>query len=227
MRQFIKIVPTLAVLCSVFAAPAFASGGNLVSNGDFSLGHTQFKSDYSFHGYGTNDPNKGTGHDKFELGPDPKVDNNTWASVGDHTTGTGNFMLVDGSTTGTARVWYETFNVVKGQKYNISAWAVNFLNKAPARLIVTLNGSQKGPGLVLQSTPGTWQNLNFDWVSNTTKVTFAIVDTHTASSGNDFGLDDISFKPVPEASTVVTFALLFIGGLLTLRKRARTNATAS
>ena len=57
-------------------------------------------------------------------------------------------------------------------------------------------------------------------------MTFAIVDRQTAYSGNDFGLDDISFKPVPEASTVVTFALLAIGGLLTLRKRSKAQANA-
>jgi len=221
MRQLVKIVPTLAaVILAIVAAPAFA-GPNLVSNGDFSLGHTQFKSDYAFHGYGTGNTANGTGHDKFEIGNDPSVDNNTWVHMGDHTTGTGNFMLVDGSTTGTARVWYETFNVVKGQKYDVSAWAVNFLNKAPARLICTFNGTQKGPGLQLNTAPGVWQNLDFTWVANTTKVTFAIVATHTASSGNDFGLDDISFKPVPEASTVITFALLFLGGLITLRKRGQ------
>ena len=219
MRQLVKIVPTLAALaCSVFAGPVFA--GNLVKNGDFSLGHTLFKSDYSHHGYPTANPLKGTGPGKFEIGNDPTQDNSAWAAVGDHTTGTGAFMLVDGSTTGTARVWDQTFSVVKGQKYNLSAWAVNFLDKAPAHLIFTINGKHVGPSLSLGSA-GTWQNLNFDWTSNTTKVTFAIVDTHTQASGNDFGLDDISFTPVPEASTVMTFALLCMGGLFTLRRRPR------
>lgn len=237
MHKLKTIVAITAILATAAALPSMAAN-NRVTNGSFSiLSPLSFKSDYTKHSYPTSNPSKGTGHDHFELGPVAQSDNSSWISSGDHTTGTGNFMLVDGSTTGsttngstsayngTARVWYESFNVVANRQYSISAWAENFLNKNNANLIFTINGNQVGTNTIL-GTAGIWQNMNASWTAATTgKITFAIVDKQTASSGNDFGLDDISFKPVPEASTVVTFALLCVGGFLTLRKRR--NATAS
>ena len=224
----IKGIFALAAILAPLAASLPASAAiDRVTNGSFEItSPLSFKSDYTKHGYGTGDPTKGTGHDFFELGNIPHTDNNSWITSGDHTSGSGKFMLVDGSTSGTARVWYESFSVVAGRTYALSAWGESFLAKNPATLHFTINGAQVGGDLTL-GTPGVWSNLNTDWTAGASQtITFAVVDTTTAASGNDFGLDDISFKPVPEASTVVTFALLCIGGFLTLRKRSQAKANA-
>jgi len=227
MNKLNGIIALAAVLAPLAAAVPASAAVDLVTNGNFeTTSPLSFKSDYTKHGYGTGDTSKGTGHDFFELGNNPNVDNTSWISGGDHTTGSGKFMLVDGSTSGTKRVWYESFNVVAGQKYTLGAWAENFLNKNNSTLHFTINGAQVGSDLTLGQA-GVWSGLNADWTAGATQtITFAVVDTQTASSGNDFGLDDISFKPVPEASTVVTFALLAIGGLLVLRKRSNAQANA-
>jgi len=226
MHKLNGVLAIAAALMPLAAIPAVAAG-DLVTNGNFETSSPlSFKSDYTKHSYPSSNPTNGTGHDHFELGTVASLDNSSWISSGDHTSGHGNFMLVDGSTTGTARVWDESFNVVAGQKYTLGAWAENFLNKNNANLIFTINGTQIGSSLGL-GTAGVWTGMNADWTAGASqKITFAIVDTVTASSGNDFGLDDVSFKPVPEASTVVTFALLCVGGFLTLRKRNSAKANA-
>jgi len=232
MNKFSGMLVT--ALLSLATVPSFA-GTNLVVNGDFtSTSPRYFSSDYKPHSYPTPIASRknGTGPGYFELGSDPSLDNSTWTGSA-HTGST--FLLVDGSTSGSpnngatshldgnARVWFESINVTGGTKYDLSAWGESFDNKNYADLIFTIggkHGTQVGSNLQLGSTTNGWENLNATWVAPTTEtISFAIVDKQTAASGNDFGLDNISFQAVPEASTVITFALLFLGGIVILRKR--------
>ncbi|RKD91786.1 SprB-like repeat protein [Mangrovibacterium diazotrophicum] len=121
----------------------------------------------------------------------------------DHTTGTGNFMIVNGFP-GSPQpiVWQETVTVRPNTDYYFSAWAISLNNSGNyASLQFSINGTQIGT--VAQLTAGTSSSANpwktqdrfygmWNSGSNTTAVV-SIVDLQTAAGGNDFGLDDISF----------------------------------
>ena len=121
----------------------------------------------------------------------------------DHTTGTGNFMIINGFP-GSPQpiVWQETVTVQPNTDYYFSAWAISLNSSGNyASLQFAINGTQIGT--IAQLTTGTSSSSNpwktqdrfygmWNSGSNTTAV-ISIVDLQTAAGGNDFGLDDISF----------------------------------
>jgi len=151
----------------------------------------------------------------------------------------GNFMMVDGSTTANTPAWSKTFStqVVAGQTYSMGTFglALNNDKNHYANINFAINGSTSGiiytgganAGQLsaanlynTNSANAGWKSINATWVAPTTEtVTFSIIDNNLQQSGNDFGLDDISFKPVPEASTFITFGILCLAAFFTLRKR--------
>ncbi|MBN2074457.1 MAG: hypothetical protein JW762_02790 [Dehalococcoidales bacterium] len=99
-KGFLSILLTLAVLTGLLftsAIPAGANGGNLIVNGDFEAGNTGFTTEYTY----LNPSNTGT----WTLGPeymytvstDPSLYHSAWTSFGDHTTGSGQMMIVNGT----------------------------------------------------------------------------------------------------------------------------------
>ena len=172
----------------------------LVTNGDFSAGNTGFTTDYGYvadiagnselvpeglYGVGTNGQN---------------YHNNFWGK--DHTTGTGNFMIVNGWGS-TYTVWQETnVPVTPNTDYYFAAWAISLNNVGPyAKLRFEVNGVQVGTTGNLAA--GTNSNANpwrpqdrFYGMWNSgiaTTATIRIINLEPSLGGNDFGLDDISF----------------------------------
>ncbi|HNB82261.1 MAG TPA: hypothetical protein PLP14_09205, partial [Chitinophagaceae bacterium] len=93
---------------------------NLIPNGDFSQGNTLFSSSYV---YGTGGPwgllsNEG----QYAIATNPNSTHINFASFGDHTTGTGNMMVVNGAGTPNVNIWCETINVNPNTWYDFSAW---------------------------------------------------------------------------------------------------------
>ena len=186
----------------------------LVANGDFSLGNTGFTTPLS----GTNQYiYKADVSGNSELTPEGlygigtnanNYHSNFWGV--DHTTGTGNFMIVNGFPGSPQPViWQQVKTVVQNTDYYFSAYAIS-LNTAGnyAHLQFSINGSLIGTDV--QLTIGSGSNSN-PWKSadrfygmwnsgSATSATIQIVDLQTALAGNDFGLDDISFgtlAPLP------------------------------
>src|SRR5262245_23296165 len=83
-----------------------------VANGDFSAGNTGFVSGYTY-------IPSGLGMDPGDYGvrTDPTSLNINWTPFGDHTTGAGNMLLVDGSLAANTTVWSETVAVVPHAAY--------------------------------------------------------------------------------------------------------------
>ena len=119
----------------------------------------------------------------------------------DHTSNTGNFMILNGVPTSVA--WKQTIdNLVPGTKYYFSAWAISLNASTPfAQLQFRVNGTLVGTVLTLSARtqqddpPYNWLQFYGDWTApaGTTSALLEIVDLQTATKGNDFGLDDISF----------------------------------
>ena len=177
----------------------------LVYNGNFSSGNVGFSS-----AYGNNQaPYTGgsTGlwpETLYAIGTNANTHHSNFFGT-DHTTGNGNFMIVNGAGQDTTTVWRQSFAVQPNTTYYFSAWAMSLNRVSPyAQLKFTINDSLFGttavlaPGANSTAGPFNWTRFYGTWNSGTnTNITISIVDLQTAAGGNDFGLDDISFGTLP------------------------------
>ena len=169
---------------------------NLVINGDFSAGNTGFTSSYTFvSGAGSLVPES-----VYAIDTDPWPDHPSAAHFGDHTTGTGNMMSINGASSPIS-VWCETVPVTPNTTYNFSAWVANWssadVGAGCPLLQFQINGVLIGTPDAITAAPGVWTHFFSTWNSGTATVAnICIYDETTAADGNDFSLDDISFTQV-------------------------------
>jgi gliding motility-associated-like protein len=169
-------------------------GNNLVVNSDFSYGNAGFGAGYL---YTTRNINEG----EYTVGANPQSWNALLGTCTDHTTGTGNMLLVNGANKANVAVWNELINVTPNTNYAFSAWLQNInVNNAtsnPAQLQFTINGNIVGNIIQGRNAMCIWDQFYTTWNSgNNTTANISIVNQNTVSAGNDFALDDISFAPV-------------------------------
>jgi hypothetical protein len=158
---------------------------NLVVNGDFEAGRVGFSSDYT-----TGDL---VAAGSYVVARDPAAVHPEADSYGDHTSGSGLMMAVNGSLTEGVVVWSQTVPVSPGADYQLSAWISTWLAISPGRLEFSINGTPMGTATA-PSASGVWQRFGADWNAGpATSATITIVDRNTDFSGNDVALDDISF----------------------------------
>jgi gliding motility-associated-like protein len=169
---------------------AEVTGNNLIVNGDFSAGNTGFTSQYNY-----NNPNVTEG--EYFIGTNPQTWNGGMSSCRDHTTASGNMMLVNGAPVADVIVWSQTVNVTANTNYAFSTWLQPVHNTNPAQLQFAINGKLVGNLIVATLPACTWTQFYTTWNSgsNTTAV-ISIVNKNQQIAGNDFALDDISFAPV-------------------------------
>jgi CSLREA domain-containing protein len=164
-----------------------AQGGtNPIVNGNFEAGNVGFTNAFSPTGLGSTQ--------SYAVTTNPYPLNASATSYGDHTTGTGNMLALNGPSSAPATAWSETVTVIPGVNYTFSLWVSSWYPSNPATLNFDFNGTTIG-SFTSPSTAGVWQNFSTNWNSGTnTSVTINIVDTNTNASGNDFALDDISLS---------------------------------
>jgi hypothetical protein len=133
----------------------------------------------------------------------------------DHTGDGGWFMAVNGAPDKTTSpVFYQikSIPVCIGTKYEFSAWVINILPKAhPAAIAGSepnisfkVNGqviSTSGP-IAYGATP-TWVKVGGTFIATTNTVDLQVVNATQVASGNDLGLDDISFS-VANSNVTIT-----------------------
>ena len=177
------------VLAATIAGLQVAFAQNLLVNGDFSAGNSGFSTDYIFVSSGQSQT-----PDTFGIRTNGLDFNPAYASFGDHTTGTGMMMLLDGYPAPDKNAWSETIGVTTNTDYLFSGWAASADPFNPGTLRFLINGTPVGVDLILSSNAGTWTNFVATWNSGTNHTaTLAIVDVNTVSYGNDFALDDLAF----------------------------------
>lgn len=122
----------------------------------------------------------------------------------DHTTGTGNYMIVNGATSSNKRVWeYTVNNLIVGVRYDFKAY-VTCLFMSPLgyvpddylpKLQLKINDVNVGSvNTVPWVNGGSWTSWSNYWAATSTSAKITIIDNCTKDNGNDFGIDDISFR---------------------------------
>lgn len=178
----------------------------LVTNGNFSAGNTGFTSPYYYQSAFDLYP-----EGYYSVGTNANSYHNNFFGT-DHTTGTGNFMIINGSGAPIPPVvWQQTVTVQPNTTYYFSAWTMSVNNVPPfAKLRFAVNDVQvgtiasPGAGPTSNAGPFNWVRFYGTWTSGPTETVaeISILDVETALGGNDFGLDDISFgtlSPMPFA----------------------------
>ena len=177
-----------------YVSATMTSGGtNLVVNGDFENGATNFITDYI----------PGTGGSwgllsnpsQYAISTSPNLVHNNFYPCSDHTTGTGNMYIANGSDIANTIVWEQNIAVIPNTNYNFSAWFTSVENTSnPAILQFFVNNIQIGSVFSPSTSGCNWTEFFNLWNSGgSTNATIAIKNQNIDGSGNDFAIDDITF----------------------------------
>ncbi len=189
---FFVMILSCGTLCGQIC-PEPSGTANLITNGNFSLGaNGSFTSGFAF-ASGATSP--GT----WGISTDPVLKDNDFATLKDHTTGTGNMMIIDvDGTIGRAAYQTSINGIVSNTTYFFSAWFVNinrnFTNTPQLRFSV--NGVQIGNVVTVSNTSRNWQQFFIAWNSgsfNGNGLVLRIDNMRNTATGNDLALDDIVF----------------------------------
>lgn len=164
---------------------------NLIINGDFSSGNNNFSTNYTY----CNSANClfNLADNGYAIANDASTRHNSFVGK-DHTNGNGLFMIINGAIS-TNVVWRQTVNVTANTNYDFESWICTLYAQDIADIIVKINGGQLGTSFTAPSSVNQWTKLSRTWNSGSnTSATIEIFSTKNIATGNDCGLDDISFK---------------------------------
>ena len=192
----------------------YGSGGDdqsdpdeLASNGNFSNGNKGFESQYGYSNAfaslkdGGSTAKFGVGFDAAFFHLSPGLDHTNPCS------GTGSFLAANGpidqlQTSAPSQslafkyVWRQSIPVLPNNNYKFSFWLTGLGSLPRANIGVVINGV--GIGGTDAPDIGAWIPFNVSWNSgSSTLATIDIIDFVNSNIGNNFGLDDISFKRIP------------------------------
>jgi len=172
-------------------------GSNQIVNGDFEQGNTGFTTQYT---PGVGGPwgqlsNAGT----YAVTSSPNLVHTNFSACQDHTPAAGvNQLVVNGASTANTTVWCQTVPVQPNTTYQFGTWASSVVNDPNlAQLQFTINNSTLGGIFSPPMQPCNWTQFTQNWMSGfNTSAQICIANQNTAGGGNDFALDDITFRPL-------------------------------
>lgn len=202
-------------VASLATVAVAASGFAQIVNGDFEAGNTGFTSGYLYNA------TSWTPAGVYGVDTDPHLHHSSWASFGDHTSGFGKMMIVNGSGAPNTTVWAQTVSVTANTTYKFNIWIASTFSASPAQLQLSVNGTNTSGVFIASSTTGLWQQFTSTWNSGaSTSANLRIINQNTIYSGNDFAMDDLEFGTVPEPSSLLALGgLAMMVGIRTRRKK--------
>lgn len=159
-------------------------GQNLVVNGTFSAGATGFTSDYIL---STNLIPEQT----YAVGPNANTFHPAFNGLGFG--GSGNFLVVNGSSVAGLSVWTQTIAVEPNQTYNFNISVSSVVANNPGVLQLQVNGVNQGSTINCPPQVNVWTPYTISFNSGaSTTVTLELLSTLGVAGGNDFGIDNVS-----------------------------------
>ena len=173
-----------------YSVEVSTTGANVVNNGDFELGNVGFTCGYL---YATNLWPEGT----YWVGANANTVHSNFVGT-DHTPPPGvKFLVVNGAALPGTNVWAQSIVVTPNTDYKFSTWVCSVTPSNPATLQFKINGVQLGTAFNAPPATNTWLQFYIIWNSGAnTTANISIVNQNVVLSGNDFGIDDITFKPI-------------------------------
>ena len=205
VKCLLSSVVGIAAILSLFTAGASA---NLITNSDFESGNTGFTSDYD-------NSSSLFGERRYAITTDPILNHTGATSYGDHTSGTGLMMAVNGSPMAGDVIWGQTISVVAGEIYDFAAYISSWDDRNPAELDFAVNGISIG-NFTAPGATGIWELAFAPWNwGGSTSALIEIRNFNTEPAGNDFALDDLYFGEavfsVPEPGALAVFLVGLAG----------------
>jgi hypothetical protein len=213
-----------------------ATPGNLITNCGFESGPVSqaslgFTSSYS---YTANLGPAGT----FYIGSNPNTFNGFFAAFQNGSSlplpNSGSEQMIINGAGARATVWAEqSIAVTPSTSYFFSVFVQSVTDTSPPVLDFSANGVQLGSAFTSSTTTGAEQQFVASWFSGSAAtVDLSLVDSNTASGGNDFALDDFAFSttaptgatgvggtgtgpvgvPEPSSLLVLAFGLVSLAG---------------
>jgi hypothetical protein len=212
---------TLSTLLGIGLLSSAASANFLV-NGDFSAGNTGFTTspNYTFESGGRSTP------DHYSVISNPATAfTNGYPSFGDHTTGTGLMLFVDGSPIPSSAFWSQTVTLAANTDYTFSGFIRVVSSMSPPIIQLFGNSVALGSAFATQQQTTSWQSFTESFNSGAnTSITFNLVDTNLLGRGNDFAIDDLSLvttASVPEPGSIFLASLGMSVAFAVARSRRR------
>jgi hypothetical protein len=219
--KILRLVFALALL-------PIASFAGTVLTWDFETGTPSFTSNYTPWALPNANPEMPDGN--YAIVTSPQQAHDLWSDFGDHTSGTGNMMVVNSSTLTNQAFWIANWgstSLLNGVEYELSFWIAEVYHfdhdqtggaGSPADLWVSVDGVQHG-NFLLTTDAGVWNQFSLTFTASGPHPNLSIGNGNTQWQGNDFAIDDISLhQPEPSAW------MMGIGGvaaMLLLRRRKR------
>jgi len=190
-----KLVVQASLVCLATVTISWGTGPNLVLNGDFEAGDTDFTTDYTYVPPPYNPLTSLWPEGVYTVDTDPQHGHANFWSFGDHTTGSGNMLIVNGHPALDKRVWEQTIPIFPNATYVLTYYVqacVSVLQRERAMIECSVNGIILGIS-AFPTEPGTWTEVSYSANSGTnTSATIALEDLNILRPGNDFVIDDIS-----------------------------------
>lgn len=221
------------------------TGQNLVVNGDFEQGYTGWTFTGGAGGYTIFNPPGWSNPGNIYVGTNPVTFNPgppSFMSFGDHTTGTGNMLMVDGVCTAGIKLFQQTNIPIKpNTNYYFSVWISSLKDQPnfPGLLNFDINGTNIGALIQAPATGGSWIKYEIVWNSGATPpatVTISIENSNASGCASevDFAIDDIAFipgcaygAPGPQPNLGPDRTICGTGGSITLDSNVPHNATTT
>jgi hypothetical protein len=189
-------------------------------------------------------PNALEDEGQYAVGANAADYHSAWVSYTDHTSGSGNYLIVNGDANTNAIVWQSGSITLQAGIYTFSAWVANSccnipgISTADNLPILTFTGNigtlSQGivTGTVPLEDPGSWHQVFSTFqVDSATTGMLTLKNAQGAAQGNDFGVDDIVLNvgPLPSSGVpeAATWAMMVIGfgAVGAAARRRRTSLT--
>ncbi len=188
-----------------------AGDANAVASGDFELGPASIDMFYTEMAWATRSAQYGSYIIDTNCRNMPGWNSTT--NPGDHTSGSGYYMIADGFNHADGIIWQDTVDVIPNNDYVFSAWFISLYtsvqNKSYSKLQFFVNGKQIGDVVESPHDLNTWKRYYEQWHNDTcTTAVLTIMNQNTNGAGNDFGLDDILFQDLSNCSAMDSITVI-------------------